>query len=161
LVCAAGLLAPAAARAQGPAEILAGRHHTVHFDVRFRIGSRAEAAADLIAANAERELTDICRALAIEPRQRLSLWLYDDATELRRIQAGRRDTVGDIEAATTRSFALVRMFTTGHDAMVARFPKTTPSPRAHGLTTRATRFISFHLWRAPCSRSRFRSLHSP
>ena len=73
------LLAPGLA---DPLKTHTGALKTAHFEVRYRPGSRAAAAAPRTAAKAERDLADLCRALAIENDGSYRLFLYDDVGEL-------------------------------------------------------------------------------
>lgn len=63
-----------------------GAESTAHFTVRFRQGSRAEAAVDRVVALVESELASILRELDLrEFPHRIDLWLYDDVAELQRV----------------------------------------------------------------------------
>ncbi|MHC4471231.1 MAG: hypothetical protein ACYTDY_03630 [Planctomycetota bacterium] len=59
-----------------------GKLATVHFDVKFRPGSRAAAAAERDGAMAERDFADITKKLAFTPEGRFTIYLYDDVPEL-------------------------------------------------------------------------------
>jgi len=69
----------------GPDVTHTGLLKTEHFDVRYRPGSRAGAAAERDGAMAERDLADICRRLAFTPDGRFVAYLYDDVPELQAI----------------------------------------------------------------------------
>ncbi len=62
--------------------VLTGVAKTVHFDIRFRPGSRAAASVDRTMVMAERDFADICEKLQFRPRARFVLYLYDDGREL-------------------------------------------------------------------------------
>jgi hypothetical protein len=79
------VLLAAALAAAGPEATHTGLLKTAHFDVRYRPGSRAGAAAERDGAMAERDLQDICRRLAFEPDGRFNAYLYDDVPELQTI----------------------------------------------------------------------------
>lgn len=69
----------------GPEATHTGLLKTATFDVRYRPGSRAGAAAERDGARAERDLKDICDKLAFTPEGRFTLWLYDDTPEMQAI----------------------------------------------------------------------------
>ena len=77
------LLAPLASA--GPEATHTDLLKTERFDVRYRPGSRAGAAAERDGAMAERDYRDICGKLAFTPDGRFTLWLYDDSAELQAI----------------------------------------------------------------------------
>jgi hypothetical protein len=79
------LLAVLALLAGDASAVLTGVRKTEHFDVRYRPGSRAAAAAERTADLAERDLERICATLKIKPDARFLLHLYDDVEELARI----------------------------------------------------------------------------
>jgi hypothetical protein len=68
-----------------PAAVLTGVRRTDHFDVRFRPGSRAAAAAEWTADLAERDFDRIVAALKFKPEVRFLLHIYDDVEEIGRI----------------------------------------------------------------------------
>jgi hypothetical protein len=83
-------LAVAAAAALGSPETThTGILKTATFDVKYRPGSRAGAAAERDGAAAERDFKDICTRLAFTPEGRFTLWLYDDVPELQAITGNR------------------------------------------------------------------------
>lgn len=71
--------------AAGPEATHTGLLKTERFDVRYRPGSRAGAAAERDGAMAERDFKDMCGKLAFTPDGRFTLWLYDDVPELQAI----------------------------------------------------------------------------
>lgn len=71
--------------AAGPETTHTGLLKTERFDVRYRPGSRAGAAAERDGARAERDFKDMCGKLAFTPDGRFTLWLYDDVPELQAI----------------------------------------------------------------------------
>jgi hypothetical protein len=79
------LAVAAAAALAGPEATHAGLLRTATFDVRYRKGSRAGAAAERDAAMAERDFRDICAKLSFTPDGRFTLWLYDDVAEMQAI----------------------------------------------------------------------------
>jgi hypothetical protein len=71
--------------AAGPEATHTGILKTARFDVRYRPGSRAGAAAERDGAMAERDWKDICGKLAFAPDGRFTVWLYDDSAEMQAI----------------------------------------------------------------------------
>ena len=74
------------ATAQDPAKTLVGVEKTVHFEIRFRPGSRAEASVDRVKALVEDDLALILKELGLTQFQHvIRLFLYDDVAELQKI----------------------------------------------------------------------------
>ncbi len=61
---------------------LTGELKTEHFVVRYRPGSKAGAFVEREAAQAERDLADICSKLKLDVKGRYQLFLYDDLDDL-------------------------------------------------------------------------------
>lgn len=80
-----GALLLLALLAGDPAAVLTGVRRTEHFDVRYRPGSRAGAAAERTADLAERDFERIAQTLKFRPDGRFLLHLYDDVEEIGRI----------------------------------------------------------------------------
>ena len=74
----------------GPETTHTGLLKTRTFDVKYRPGSRAGAAAERDGAMAERNFKDICGQLAFTPDGRFTLWLYDDVPEMQAITGNKR-----------------------------------------------------------------------
>ena len=124
-----------------------GSESTAHFTIRFRPGSRAEAAVDRIAALVEGDLAMIQRELAVaEFPHKIDLWLYDDVAELQRItgvpSAGHSVPLASHiphEPDQTRIHELVHV-------VAEKFHERGPEPRnlffAEGLANAVLRFVS-------------------
>jgi len=70
------------ARAADPADTFTGHVKTEHYDVRYRPESRAGAAADRVAAMAERDFADICAKLEFKPEGKFTIFVHDDVAEV-------------------------------------------------------------------------------
>ncbi len=103
---------------------------TEHFEIRYRPGSRAGAAAPRAGSRAERDLARICRELAVENDGSYRLFLYDDAAELAAITgvkgvgafASGRDVHLPIGSGQTRAHEIAHVVT-------VRLKKTGDEPR--------------------------------
>lgn len=126
--------------AAAQAESHTGHVKTAHFDVRYRPASKAGAFVEREAAQAERDLADICAQLKLDPKGRYELFLYDDVEDLSKTTGTTGNggfSAGDashvpVQSDQTRYHELV------HVIALDRLPKSGDEPRnlffAEGLS---------------------------